>query len=817
MDSLVGNHSPSLENPILVNLTPNYPMMIFRMAILSVAPIRIVFCLQFCRRCVRYSALLRWCCISILTVTLLGKTWAIDPVDPDATPATRDLLNYLHGLKSQPGKRVLSGQTLDNLPSNYEEMITDLEAETGHYVGILQTWPYYFWNSRGSETGSVTRDHHSPSFYYPLFYNHAKRGGLCMLLYNPNNPWLGTTDRVGGVPAGHHISELWTPGNDAYDRWHEGLDMLAVGLRKLQEDDIPVMIRMFGECNLGMGYYRPRSRNLTWEEFKTLWNHVVDYMRLEQDVHNVLWCFEVSDNAGDRMDGYQDDKVDIAGIQKTFYGNDTEGSFRLYPEYLENSTKPILYGQYLVDDSLAGQYDYSAAIERIRNSTPEVVGVLPWRDINTPKWSLIYNQNTQEFLDDPWVANRSDTPFAMDPAPAEIPFEYTISGNEPGDFAYNFNSNGNSQGWSEGGSLQNALVRDKRWNVFYLGANPSVVGPAGMNLDATELSRFKIRLRNNCLTSEIKLQWKRVGDAGFDSSREVSVTVNPCDLHFTTYYTDLDGVAEWDGTIEQVRLLMAPDNVWGSSEIDYIQFKEPGNERPSCEITYPAKDAEFLDPADITVKVNASDLDGSVAKVELRLDGLTVGEFTTPPYHFELSGVGEGSHQILALAFDDDNSTSNSTINILVKDATPGAPDINVTIEAETYSDQQGLGTYNGGTGRKIGSIENGTWARYSAFNFATGPTHFEISLASANLGGVVEFRLDFVSGLQFGSASIGGTGSWNNFQTVSGSLTSTPTGIHDLYLVFSGGDGALLDVDWFQLTTPVEDAPVQFMRLLQE
>jgi len=122
-------------------------------------------------------------------------------------------------------------------------------------------------------------------------------------------------------------------------------------------------------------------------------------------------------------------------------------------------------------------------------------------------------------------------------------------------------------------------------------------------------------------------------------------------------------------------------------------------------------------------------------------------------------------------------------------------------IEAEGFDSQSGLGIYSGGTGQKIGSIENGTWARYDDVDFGSGASSFSASVASNTSGGTIQLRLGSTSGTLIGSAAVSGTGGWNNFTTVNTSVSGA-SGMQDLYLVFTGGSGSLLDVDYFVFST---------------
>ncbi len=130
-------------------------------------------------------------------------------------------------------------------------------------------------------------------------------------------------------------------------------------------------------------------------------------------------------------------------------------------------------------------------------------------------------------------------------------------------------------------------------------------------------------------------------------------------------------------------------------------------------------------------------------------------------------------------------------------------------IEAESKDDSQGIGIYSGGTGQKIGSIENGTWAKYAQVDFDTGAAGFAAGVASNTGGGTIELRLGSTTGTLIASVVVPGTGGWNNFVEVNCAVSGA-AGVKDLFLVFKGGSGALLDVDYFQFNRPAANqAPV--------
>ncbi|MFD1217423.1 endo-1,4-beta-xylanase [Microbulbifer celer] len=121
--------------------------------------------------------------------------------------------------------------------------------------------------------------------------------------------------------------------------------------------------------------------------------------------------------------------------------------------------------------------------------------------------------------------------------------------------------------------------------------------------------------------------------------------------------------------------------------------------------------------------------------------------------------------------------------------------------EAETIDNEQGIETEGPATGtRNLAFIQDGDWVKISNVDFGAGATGFEASVASDTNGGTVEIILDDVNNSPVGSLNVGNTGGWQNWQTVSTQI-NTVTGLHDLYLRFTGESDYLLNLDWYRFT----------------
>ncbi len=123
-------------------------------------------------------------------------------------------------------------------------------------------------------------------------------------------------------------------------------------------------------------------------------------------------------------------------------------------------------------------------------------------------------------------------------------------------------------------------------------------------------------------------------------------------------------------------------------------------------------------------------------------------------------------------------------------------------IEAESFNEQSGIKTETckdvDGV-QNIGYIENGDWVKYGLLNFGEGASKFEIRVASqAKEAGTIELRLGSPTGTLIGTCVVEITGGWQKWATVSGEVSNL-SGVKDLYLVFKGGAGSLMNLNWFK------------------
>ena len=97
-----------------------------------------------------------------------------------------------------------------------------------------------------------------------------------------------------------------------------------------------------------------------------------------------------------------------------------------------------------------------------------------------------------------------------------------------------------------------------------------------------------------------------------------------------------------------------------------------------------------------------------------------------------------------------------------------------------------------------IDSIHNGDYIKVKGVDFGTGAASFDARVASAGSGGSIEIRLDALTGTLVGTCAVASTGGWQTWSTKSCSISGA-TGVHDLYLKFTGGSSMLFNFNWWK------------------
>lgn len=94
----------------------------------------------------------------------------------------------------------------------------------------------------------------------------------------------------------------------------------------------------------------------------------------------------------------------------------------------------------------------------------------------------------------------------------------------------------------------------------------------------------------------------------------------------------------------------------------------------------------------------------------------------------------------------------------------------------------------------QLAYIKNGDWAKFDSVDF-TGKTELRANVECLGAGGTMEIHLDKLDGPLAVTYTVADTGGWDHLKEIAQPLSGV-TGVHDIYTVFHGGDGYLMNLE---------------------
>jgi arabinoxylan arabinofuranohydrolase len=175
-----------------------------------------------------------------------------------------------------------------------------------------------------------------------------------------------------------------------------------------------------------------------------------------------------------------------------------------------------------------------------------------------------------------------------------------------------------------------------------------------------------------------------------------------------------------------------------------------------------------------------------------------------------LPGGGSYTRSVCIEQFTYNGNGTIPAITMTNGGVTTGVGNLNPydTTQAETICWESGVETQVCSEGgMNVDSIHNRDYIKVEGVNFGTGAASFIARVASARSGGNIELRLDSQTGTLVGTCSVAGTGGWQTWVTRTCTVSGA-TGIHDLYLRFTGGSGLLFNFNWWKFNPSVGTVP---------
>lgn len=392
----------------------------------------------------------------------------------------------------------------------------------------------------------------------------------------------------------------------------------------------------------------------------------------------------------------------VTGLNGTYYLQNRHSS--LYLDVPGSSADNIQLQQYAYNGSAAQQYtltDLGSGVYRIVNLSSgkclDVDGVNPADGIKVQQWPYLGSANQQ------WIVVASDGGFhkliARHSAKVlEIGGWSTVNGGQAQQWtnsnqasgqwklapvqAVVGNGNGLIGSYYNGMNFETARLNRKDATVNFNWGNGSP--DAKVNADGfsvrwtgqvqpkyTGAYTFYINSDNGrrvWVNGQLLVdQW--VDNWGTDYSGTLTLTAGQkydIRIDYFENYGAANIKLEWSSALQAREVI--PTSQLYSGDVTPIDIDQSNpNANPTVSITSPSNGATVNAPATINITANASDADGSVAKVEFYNGATKLGEDASAPYSYSWTGVGAGSYTINAKAIDNKGASATASVNVTVR------------------------------------------------------------------------------------------------------------------------------------------------------
>ncbi len=238
----------------------------------------------------------------------------LPPVNPNATPEARALLDFLHSLS---GSRTMTGQ--HNTPREMSQYSDEAFQITGQYPAV---WGQDFGFAADGDMDGVN--------FRPVIVEEAKRqhaaGSVITLMWHAVRPTeeepVTFKDSIcRGRLDDADWRELITPGTETYARWARQVDVIAALLAQLRDVGVPVLWRPYHELNGAWFWWGGRGGP---DGYAALYRQMYDRFVNVHHLDNLIWVWNAS-APSETILPYADcypghDVVDVLAVD--IYGNE---------------------------------------------------------------------------------------------------------------------------------------------------------------------------------------------------------------------------------------------------------------------------------------------------------------------------------------------------------------------------------------------------------------------------------------------------------------------------------------------------------------
>jgi len=245
--------------------------------------------------------------------------------------------------------------------------------------------------------------------------------------------------------------------------------------------------------------------------------------------------------------------------------------------------------------------------------------------------------------------------------PGKIEAENYDNGGQ--NIAYNDNTSGNSGNSyrSENVDIEPCTDAGAGFNVGYIAAGEWLE----YSVNVTANAAFKLEVRVAAITTGKSFH---VELNGVNISGSIPVPNTGGWQNWQTVSVNTSSITSGQKTL---RIVFDTDGL----NLNHVTFSNittppPTNQLPTVSLTSPSNNATYTQGASINLTANASDADGSIARVEFYQGSTLLNSDNTAPYSFTWTNAAAGTYSITARAFDNTGASRTSSAVIITVNPT---------------------------------------------------------------------------------------------------------------------------------------------------
>lgn len=221
-------------------------------------------------------------------------------------------------------------------------------------------------------------------------------------------------------------------------------------------------------------------------------------------------------------------------------------------------------------------------------------------------------------------------------------------------YVYQYTDNANGYSWSDGApmpAVTNTTTGVWAYGVPAIGSGFQITAPA-----STSLRTLKVFVGVFAAQGHFEASLSDGSAPNYTEFSLINIRNGPGRVYTLQYAANSAGQ-----TLRIRWTLLTTRAADGNVTLQAAALSAVGaNNPPLVTLTNPANYASFAAPATIDLGAKASDLDGTISKVEFFEASTKLGEASVSPYHYAWNNVPKGRHFLSAVATDNGGETSTS-------------------------------------------------------------------------------------------------------------------------------------------------------------